>query len=422
MNYGELRSKYGSPLYIYDLNILRQSCNRLKDALPEPSMLYYSLKANPHPAIVKQLLDMGCRAEVSSLGELNSVLEAGGLPRDVLYTGPGKSKSELKVAVAQGVQFFSAESMKELERLRSVVPSGTPPIQVIMRINPDQGLADAGLAMTGTPSQFGTDEQKLLRELKEVQECDEIRIAGFHIFNGSNTANAERLAESFLSSIQVIARISKETGIPLQFVDLGGGFGHPYAVSGTSPDFSGIKVQLETALDEHMPGWRTGEPAIAYESGRYLSAACGVLVSSVTDIKESKGSHFIVLDSGIHHLGGMAGLGRIPRVQYDIMPVTEKSDPYPESTHVVGPLCTPLDFFNKKAIMPSLQLEEQVYVPNVGAYGITASLLGFLSRDIPVEIVVDEGNVKHVSQLALTRRTHLNEMYEGRTIHEHRTN
>ncbi|WKL02522.1 hypothetical protein Q0F98_00550 [Paenibacillus amylolyticus] len=69
--------------------------------------------------------------------------------------------------------------------------------------------------------------------------------------------------------------------------------------------------------------------------------------------------------------------------------------------------------------MPSLQLEEQVYIPNVGAYGITASLLGFLSREIPVEIVVDEGNVKHVSQLALTRRTHLNEMHEGRTIHEH---
>lgn len=232
LDYGELRSKYGSPLYIYDLNILRQSCHRLRDALPEPSMLYYSLKANPHPAIVKQLLDLGCRAEVSSLGELNSVLEAGGLPRDVLYTGPGKSESELKVAVAQGVQWFSVESMKELEKLRSVVSSGTPPIQVIMRINPDQGLADAGLAMTGTPSQFGTDEQKLLRELKEMQECDEIRIAGFHIFNGTNTANAERLAESFLSSIQVIARISKETGIPLQFVDLGGGFGHPYAVSG----------------------------------------------------------------------------------------------------------------------------------------------------------------------------------------------
>lgn len=178
---------------------------------------------------------------------------------------------------------------------------------------------------------------------------------------------------------------------------------------------------METALDEHMPGWRIGEPAIAYESGRYLSAACGVLVSSVVDIKESKGSRFIVLDSGIHHLGGMAGLGRIPRVQYDIKPITEKPDTHPESAHIVGPLCTPLDFFNKKAAMPSLQLEEQLYIPNVGAYGITASLLGFLSREIPVELVVDDGNVKHVSQLAITRRTHLNEMHEGRTIHEHGT-
>lgn len=107
---------------------------------------------------------------------------------------------------------------------------------------------------------------------------------------------------------------------------------------------------METALDEHMPGWRIGEPAIAYESGRYLSAACGVLVSSVVDIKESKGSRFIVLDSGIHHLGGMAGLGRIPRVQYDIKPITEKPDTHPESAHIVGPLCTPLDFLTKKQL------------------------------------------------------------------------
>lgn len=416
MDYEDLRARYGSPLYIYNLETLRQSCSRLKQALPESAILFYSLKANPHPVIVRQLLDLGCRAEVSSLGELNSVLEAGGDQKDVLYTGPGKSKSELKQAIELGVRWFSVESLKELEKLRSVVPSGGPLIQVIMRINPDQGLADAGLTMTGTPSQFGTDEQALLRELKELQGSDEVRIAGFHIFNGTNTANAEMLAESFLSSIQVMARLSKESGIPLRFVDLGGGFGHPYAVAGSPSDFGGLKAQLEAALDEHMPGWRNGEPTVAFESGRYLSAASGVLVSTIVDIKESKGSRFIVLDSGIHHLGGMAGLGRIPRVLYDILPVAEMPEAHQEPAQIVGPLCTPLDFFNKKANMPSLRLEDQVYIPNVGAYGVTASLVGFLSRDMPVEVIVDGSDVKHVSQLALSRRFQLE---EGRITHDH---
>lgn len=403
MDYEDLRARYGSPFYVYDLEILRHSCSMLRQALPDPAVLFYSLKANPHPLLVQELLNLGCRAEVSSLGELHVVLEAGGDEAGILYTGPGKSRRELQRAVELGVRWFSVESLTELEKLSSVAIDGNPPLQVIMRINPDQEFAGAGLAMTGTPSQFGTDEQVLSRELKELRLSERVQIAGFHIFNGTNTGNFETLSDSFLSSIQIMARLGRVCGITLKFVDLGGGFGHPYAVEGSSSNFGGLKVQLEATLDKYMPGWRSGEPAIAFESGRYLAAACGTLVSTVTDIKESKGSRYIVLDSGIHHLGGMAGLGRIPRVQYDILPVAEMPATRYEPAKVVGPLCTPLDFFNKNASMPALQPGDQVYVPNVGAYGITASLVGFLSREMPVEIVVDGDEIRQVSQLALSR-------------------
>ncbi|MEK5163573.1 decarboxylase [Paenibacillus sp. FSL R5-0527] len=403
MDYEDLRARYGSPFYLYDLKILRHSCSMLRQALPNPAILFYSLKANPHPLLVQELLNLGCWAEVSSLGELHVVLEAGGDKADILYTGPGKSRAELQRAVEMGVRWFSVESLTELEKLRSVAIDGNPPLQAIMRINPDQEYTGAGLAMTGTPSQFGTDEQALLRELKKLHLSENVQIAGFHIFNGTNTGNFETLSDSFLSSIQVMARLARECGIKLKFVDLGGGFGYPYAVEGSPSNFGGLKVRLESALDDLMPGWRSEEPSIAFESGRYLAAASGTLVSTVMDIKESKGSRFIILDSGIHHLGGMAGLGRIPRVQYDILPVSEMPADRHEPAKVVGPLCTPLDFFNKSARMPALRPGDLVYVPNVGAYGITASLLGFLSREMPVEIVVDGDEIKQVSQLTLNR-------------------
>ncbi|TKJ93370.1 decarboxylase [Paenibacillus sp. CFBP13512] len=404
MNLKELRKKYGSPLYIYDLGILRQSYRRLKQSLPESSILFYSLKANPHPLVVKQLIDLGCRAEVSSLGELNSVLEAGGDIEGVLYTGPGKNSTELKTAIEIGVRWFSIESLNELRTLQSLLTSDSPTIQVIIRINPKEGLTDAGLFMTGTSSQFGMDEEIILRELNELQQTNQVQIVGFHIFNGTNTLDIGVLSKSFLSSIQVIAKLSKKLGIPLKFIDLGGGFGHPYAINGSAPDFKELKTILETALDEHIANWRNGEPEVAFESGRYLTAASGALVSTVIDMKESKGNHFIILDSGINHLGGMAGLGRIPRVKYDILPVVEKTNVNAMSVQIVGPLCTPLDFFNKKGSVPSLELEDQVYIPNVGAYGITASLIGFLSRDMPIELIIDKGEVMHASQLFLNRK------------------
>ncbi len=111
MNIQALFTHYGSPLYVYDLALLRLAYQDLRHALPEESCIYYSLKANPHPSLVHCLSELGCRTEISSPGELRAMLAADGSPRTSLYTGPGKTLEQMMVAIQEGVELFSVDSL-----------------------------------------------------------------------------------------------------------------------------------------------------------------------------------------------------------------------------------------------------------------------------------------------------------------------
>jgi diaminopimelate decarboxylase len=117
------------------------------------------------------------------------------------------------------------------------------------------------------------------------------------------------------------------------------------------------------------------------------------------DIKDSKERRFVILDTGIHHLGGMSGLGRIPRFAIDLVAPEARTGEL-RKVDVVGQLCTPLDLLGRNIEVPSdLAIGDLVTIPNVGAYGLTGSLTGFLSRDTPMEITHRAGHITAVHQL-----------------------
>ena len=181
-------------------------------------------------------------------------------------------------------------------------------------------------------------------------------------------------------------------------VDLGGGFGAPSARLGDRPNLKEVGPAVELCLDEHFPGWREGTPRIVFESGRFLVGCAGTLVCSVLDVK-NRDSRVVVLDSGINHYGGMSGLGRVLPVEVEVL--TQSPNAF-ERTCLVGPLCSSLDVLNRSATLAGVVPGDLVAVPNVGAYGLTASLVAFLSHGAPVEVVVheDDGRVE-ASRLVL---------------------
>ncbi|MGW5722459.1 type III PLP-dependent enzyme [Amycolatopsis sp. NPDC003865] len=395
--YADLAAKYGTPAYVYDLDVVAESRDQLFGLLPEGFQLFYALKSNPHPEIGRELRRGGCRAEISSTGELVNALEAGFDPAGILYTGPGKTNEELEHALAAGVRLFSVESLTDLQHVGAAAEQQGVTASALLRVNTTASSGGTGIRMMGRPSQFGIDAETLPDLMPALKAVPGARVVGAHFFTMSNAQDEDALLGEYEFVLTSAARLRDEVGLPLEVLDIGGGFSSPYAVPGPRTDYPKLRAGLETLLDLHLPEWRDGGIELACESGRYLSGSCGSMLAGVVNVKDSRGSRFVVLDAGINAVGGLSGIGRLLPAAVG---VEETGD---LTGSLVGPLCTPGDSLAKAAKLPELVSGDVVTVPNVGAYGVTASLISFLGRPTPAEIVVRGGKVLSVSRLDYQR-------------------
>lgn len=403
----ELAARYGTPLYVYDLDRATAARAALRAALPEQATLFYSFKANPHPGLARAFGEgdeaTACRAEVSSTGELANSLAAGFDPARTLYSGPGKTAEEVGVALAAGVRWFSVESPGDLRRVGAAAERHGTTARCLLRINAAASGASTSIRMTGAPSQFGLDSETLPALLPELLSVPGTRVCGAHFFPLSNSRDEQSLIDEFTRSIGEAADLAARLGLPMEVLDIGGGFAAPYAVPGELPVYDKLRSELEHALDTAFPRWRDGTPHLAFESGRHLAGTTGELVTAVTNVKTSRGRTFVILDAGINTLGGMAGLGRLLPLAVKPGEVPGEEPSEARRASLVGPLCTPGDILGRDLDVRPLAPGDLVTVPNVGAYGPTASLLGFLGRPAPAEIVVRGGEVVSASRLELAR-------------------
>src|SRR5690606_13324208 len=289
ISYDDLTSRFGSPLYVYDLDKVAAAHDDLKAALPDGVTRYFSLKANPHPEIGRTLRERGARAEISSTGELDAAFAAGFDAAEILYTGPGKTPDELAVALDAGVRTFSVESLSDLRHVGDAATVRGVVADCLIRVNSAESGGTTSIRMTGTPSQFGIDSETLPALMPELSAVPGTRLAGVHLFSLSNAKDEGSLIAEFRHTAATAARLREETGMPIGLLDLGGGFAAPYLSHGERTFYAGLRAALEEVLDGHFPGWRDGTPRVAVESGRYLVGDCGELVCTVVNVKESRG-------------------------------------------------------------------------------------------------------------------------------------
>jgi diaminopimelate decarboxylase len=392
-----------TPAYVYDLGEVRRACALLRSALPRPSALFYSLKANPHPAIIETLRDMGCRAEVCSPGELTTALRAGIPPASILYSGPAKRDVDVATAIRSGVDLFSVDSPAGMDQLDRIAADLGTRAQCLLRLNGSTPAPGQGLAMTGVTSQFGADVGWIKAEPTRFRSRPQATLAGFHVFMGSDMSDEHALLEQFTLAIETAANIADTLAAEPGLLNLGGGFGAPFARRGTLPRLPNLGAKVSGLLDFAFPGWRTGAPLVAFESGRYLTSTSGTLFTRVLDVKSSHGRPVVILESGINHLGGNSGLRRLPPVAPEL---DGAADPGALKDAVIaGPLCTPLDTWSPSSTLAGVRPGDLIRIPNVGAYGLTASLLAFLGHPAPREVVVEAGQIIETSRLCLVRKT-----------------
>lgn len=395
--------RFGTPVYIYDLSSARHQLVRLRAAVPAGSKILYSLKANPHPDIVAALVGAGAGADVSSCTELRIALEAGASPSDILVTGPAKSPELIRAVVGLPGATVSIESIEQAETVSRLAEVRSTRVDSLLRINVDDSVHGIGLAFAGRPSQFGIDLAQALDAVPSLMDLKGLNIVGTHCFLGTQIVSRDALVRCFATSASAAAELRRH-GLPLNVADLGGGFASPYAdFREPYPELDLVPL-LEEQLDDRLPGWRDIE--VWFESGRYLAGAAGRLVCRVVDVKVSKGERFVVVDSGVHHLGGMSALGRLPPLRARAVVNRATPEPVDEdvTTRLVGELCTSVDCWNPRASLPALEPGDLLEISNVGAYGLTAGLLGFLSHDAPVEVAIEPDGGVRATKLRVERR------------------
>jgi len=244
--YDGIAAKYGTPAYVYDLDVVAESRDQLFGMLPEGFQLFYALKSNPHPEIGRELRRGGCRAEISSTGELINALEAGFDPAGILYTGPGKTPGELEHALAAGVRLFSVESLTDLQHVGAAAQQQGVTASALLRVNTTASSGGTGIRMMGRPSQFGIDAETLPDLMPTLKAVPGTRVVGAHFFTMSNAQDEDALLGEYEFVLTSAARLRDEVGLPLEVLDIGGGF--PARYDSEPPELNDYAKHIAAAL------------------------------------------------------------------------------------------------------------------------------------------------------------------------------
>lgn len=400
----ELAARFGTPLYVYDLDVVERQVVALRSALPAEVDLAYALKANPSLAIAAHLAGLGLGADVASAGELATALHAGFARDAIVMTGPGKREDELRAAVGAGVRAITVESLGELarlERIASALPRSSRstraahPVPILLRaaVAEDARLERVRLVGDDGAGKFGMDAGDLHVAAARAAASPHLELLGIHAFGASNVLDAAALVEHVEATAQTAARLARSTGTRVAVVDAGGGLGIPYEAHDESLDLGRLGRGIASVMD----GWTT-DPVMSgarllLEPGRFLVGPAGAYLARVVDRKTVGGATVVILDGGVHHLLRPALVGQEHRVRI----VGERAE---RTTHkafpvtVAGPLCSGLDVFTQHAVLPVPDEGDLVTVLDVGAYGFTESMPLFLSHPVPAEVAVRGGRAE----------------------------
>lgn len=376
---GHAAAEFGTPLYWYDLNGIRDRYRDLVRLLPGRVAVHYALKANASLAICQGLAHVGAAADVCSPGELVTARAAGFDPARIVYTGPAKTDSELEQAVLAGVGRVAVESLGECQRLARIAGMLQSRQAILLRVHFHTSPGIGGL-MRFEGGKFGFLVDNLLSEIKAIRRLDALRIDGLFFHTESCVRDAQVLIEVQRGYLDASAKLAT-AGVPISFIDLGGGIGVPYTPDEPAFDVNSYGKYLQKLLSRYPDHWH-----YSIDPGRYIVAQSGVFVTQVIDVKIRVNQRWILVDGGIHNLYR----SRFKHANAMVGTNAEGSN-LPIPTAIAGPLLTPDDVLAENIRLPELRPGHLVYVENTGAYGFGHGLQGFCLQGRCCEVGCDDG-------------------------------
>jgi diaminopimelate decarboxylase len=374
----------GTPLFVYDNNIVGRQVARFQAAMPSGLALYYAVTANPCEPLLSFLGRYVDGFRIVSAGELQHLKKAGleGIP--ISFAGPGKRDEELEAAIGAGAT-ISVES--EAEAGRAIMAGERLGVQPRLAVRVTSPELHAGrIKPDMLPSPFGVDAEHAVSLIQGLIEAG-VEWRGLHIFVGSQCLDADALIEIHKESIEIAGEIAHKLGTPVPELNLGGGFDIACFDGDESLDIDAVARALSETLCTAPDFLATTRYSM--ELGRWLVGEAGVYLTRVIDRKESAGRTFLVTDGGGHHfLSGTGPFAEAPRSNFPIAVASRFGAPAEEEVTVTGCLCTPFDVLGDEVMLPRAEPGDLIAVFCAGAYGPSASPQGLESRPAAFEIVV----------------------------------
>jgi diaminopimelate decarboxylase len=376
----DLAERFGTPLYVYSRTAMLAALSAYQSALEgRAHLVCFAVKANSSLAVLQTFAQAGCGFDIVSGGELARVLAAGADPSKVVFSGVGKTRAEMRQALAAGVMCFNVESEAELETLSLVAVQSGHTARISLRVNPDVDAKTHPYISTGLKdNKFGIAHERALAAYARAATLAGLEVVGIDCHIGSQITEVAPYLDAVDRMLDLVEAV-EATGVRVHHLDLGGGLGITY--TNEQPPSA---AELIGALLQRIDARGHGHRKLMFEPGRSLVGNAGVLVTEVLYLKpshEADGKNFCIVDAGMNDLMRPA----MYEAWMGISPC-RLSDAEPVTYDVVGPVCESGDWLGRDRDL-AVQQGDLLAVLSAGAYGMSMAS-NYNTRGRAAEVMV----------------------------------
>ncbi|MDB5880516.1 MAG: diaminopimelate decarboxylase [Ramlibacter sp.] len=389
---GDLARQHGTPLFVYSrASMLAALAAYQRGFAGRRAQICYAMKANSSLAVLQVFAQAGCGFDIVSGGELERALAAGAKGTDIIFSGVGKTRAEIRRALEVGIGCFNVESEAELEVLSEVAVAVGKTAHVSIRVNPDVDPKTHPYISTGLKgNKFGVPHERALHAYQRAAALPGLKVIGIDCHIGSQITDEAPYLDAMERVLDLVTAV-EATGIPVHHIDFGGGLGIDY--DGTVPPAAdGLWRKLLARLDAR--GF--GDRLLMIEPGRSLVGNAGVCISEVLYLKPGEHKNFCVIDAAMNDLPRPAMYQA-----YHAIAALKRGASHASATYdVVGPVCESGDWIGRDRAL-GVQAGDLLAVMSAGAYCMSMAS-NYNTRGRAAEVLVDGSQVHLIRERETT--------------------
>ncbi len=384
LNVESLAKKFSTPLYCYSYKKLHENILNIKNNFKKiDPLICFAVKSNTNIKILKEIKKFNIGADVVSIGELMKALKAGIKAQKIVFSGVGKTQTEIKYAINKKILLINAESKSEILEIEKIAKSKKKKINIGIRLNPNTDAKTISQISTGKKeNKFGVDEKTFLDLVLYVKKSKNLNLKCLSVHIGSQILKNQ----PYSKMLTVIDRIIKKSNHTFEYIDLGGGIGIDYAHNNNKFNLKKYSLNIQKFLKKN-------NSKIIFEPGRSIIGNTAILVSKIIYVKKGYKKDFIILDSAMNDLIRPA----LYNAKHKIIPLKKNKINSKKSYEFVGPICESTDKFATIKKFQKLNEKEFIAICDVGAYGTSLSS-NYNVRPKPLEILIKDSKIQIIKK------------------------